>query len=65
MLTHVLDYLPKEGPAPFVPHGYGDNKRGLRFLSMRWATAMIERNGVSMSLSPMSSYDYLLRMAAI
>ena len=56
---------PKEGGAPFVPHGLGDNEGGLRFLSMGWATAMLERNGVIMSLNPMSSYGYLLRMAAI
>ena len=61
----VLDYSPKEGRAPFVPHGLGDNEGGLRFLSMGWATAMLERNGVIMSLSSMSSYGYLLRMAAI
>ena len=61
----VLDYSPKEGCAPFVPHGLGDNKGGLRFLIMGWATSMLERNGVIMTLSPMSSYGYLLRMAAI
>ena len=61
----MLDYSPKEGRALFVPHGSGDNEGGLRSLSMGWATAMLERNGVIMSLSPMSSYGYLLRMAAI
>ena len=61
----VLDYSPEEGCAPFVPLSKDDNKGGLRFLSMGWSTAMLERNGVIMSLSPMSSYGYLLRMAAI
>ena len=61
----MLDYSPKEGRAPFVPHGLGDNKGGLRYLSMGWATAMLARNGVNMSLIPMLSYGYLLRMAAI
>ena len=61
----VLDYSSKEVRAPFVSHGLGDNKRGLRSLGMGWATAMLGRNGVTMSLSPVLSYGYLLRMAAI
>ena len=34
-------------------------------LGMGWITAMLERNGDTVSLSPVLSYGYLLRMAAI
>ena len=54
-----------EGRAPFVPHGLDDNEGVLRSLSMGWATPMLERNKVTVSLSPVSSYGYLLRMTAI